>query len=114
MSASSKMISGALPPSSKDNFLRVEEDCFMSSLPTGVLPVKLILRTMGDVHSSSPRAGVFLRDVTKLRTPGGMPALWASSARAFAVRGVSAGLFATTEQPAARAGPIFRVIMACN
>src|ERR1700753_1439426 len=105
-SASSKMMRGALPPSSKESFLSVEEDCFMSSLPTGVLPVKLILRTVGEVQRSSPTAGVFFRDVTTLTTPGGIPARSASSASAFAVNGVSPGDFVTTVQPAANAGPI--------
>ena len=71
------------------------------------LTVLLVVRT-------SPTSGVFFKAVTKLTTPLGIPARCASSARAAAVKGVSPGDFETTVQPAARAGPIFRVIMAAG
>jgi hypothetical protein len=44
-SASSKTMKGALPPSSIDTFFTVSADCRISSLPTSVEPVKVILRT---------------------------------------------------------------------
>ena len=47
-----------------------------------------------------------------LKTPGGMPARSASSARARAESGVSRGGLDTIVQPAASAGPALRVIMA--
>jgi hypothetical protein len=86
----------------------------MSSFPTLVLPVKLIFRTVGDSQSVEPTEGVFAKDVTTLKTPGGIPALWLSSASAFAVRGVSLGDLATIEHPAAMAGPILRVSIAAG
>ena len=113
-SASSKTMNGALPPSSKDSFLRVEEDCFMRSLPTPVEPVKETFLTMGDVVRTSPTSAVFFNALTKLTTPLGIPARCASSAMARDVNGVSPGDLATTVQPAARAGPIFRVIIAAG
>ena len=88
--------------------------CFISSLPTPVLPVKLILRILGSVVNVSPTSGVFFIAVTKLTTPLGIPARRESSASALAVKGVSPGDLATTVQPAARAGPILRVIMAAG
>jgi len=62
----------------------------------------------------SPTSAVLLRAVMILTTPFGIPARSASSARAAAVSGVSPGDFTTTVQPAASAGPIFRVIIAAG
>lgn len=45
MSASSKTIKGAFPPSSIDIFLSVDEDCCIKILPTRVDPVKDTLWT---------------------------------------------------------------------
>ena len=50
--------------------------------------------------------------VTTLRTPGGIPARTASSARARADNGVASAGLTTEVQPAARAGATLRVIMA--
>jgi hypothetical protein len=44
ISASSKTMNGALPPSSRDNFLAVPAHCCISNLPTSVEPVKVSLR----------------------------------------------------------------------
>ena len=86
----------------------------MRILPTPVEPVKEIFLTMGEVVSSSPTSGVFLRALKTFTTPFGKPARWASSASAREVKGVSPGDLQTTVQPAARAGPILRVIMAAG
>jgi hypothetical protein len=40
MSASSKTMNGALPPSSSESFLTVPAHCCISNLPTSVEPVK--------------------------------------------------------------------------
>ena len=54
MSASSKTMKGALPPSSRDTFFTVSALARMSSLPTSVEPVKESLRTRGLPVSSRP------------------------------------------------------------
>ncbi|MCY1238164.1 hypothetical protein D9M72_508890 [compost metagenome] len=56
MSASSKTMKGALPPSSRLTFLIWSEHCRIKSRPTSVEPVKLILRTFGLLQSSRPIA----------------------------------------------------------
>ena len=76
--------------------------------------MKETLRTVDDEVRAEPTSAVLERAVTKLTTPLGMLARWASSARAAAVSGVSPGDLATTVQPAARAGPILRVIIAAG
>lgn len=83
----------------------------MRSLPTLVEPVKDILRTVSEEQSNCPIPGVFSNAVTILMTPGGMPARAARTAKAFAEKGVSPADLRTTVQPAASAGPIFRVTM---
>src|SRR5207248_6711284 len=109
-SASSKTIKVALPPSSRPTFFTVEEHCCIRSLPIAVEPVKVRQRTMGLDVSSSP---ISLADpVTTLKTPAGIPARSASSPRARAESGVSLAGLHTTAQPAARAGPALRVIIA--
>ena len=52
--------------------------------------------------------------VTTLSTPSGRPASLSSAASASAVSGVSSAGLSTTEQPAARAGPILRVAIAAG
>ena len=110
-SASSKTIKGALPPNSKLTFLIVSADCFIRIRPTSVEPVKVILRTVGLVVSSSPMAGASM-PLTMLITPFGMPARSARTARAKAESGVCSAGFNTAAQPAARPGANLRVIMA--
>ena len=68
-SASSKTISGALPPSSSETFLTVPAHFAISCLPTSVEPVKVSLRTVGFVASSSPTTAAV--PGTTLKTPGG-------------------------------------------
>jgi hypothetical protein len=103
-------MNGALPPSSIDTFLTVPAHCCISSLPVRVEPVKLSLRTVGFEVSSPPMATA--SPVTTLKTPAGMPARSARTARARAERGVCGAGFRTTVQPAARAGDTLRVTMA--
>ena len=81
ISASSKMIIGALPPNSRLTFFTVPAALAMICLPIGVEPVKPILRTIGFVASSSPMADALL-PTTMLNTPAGMPARSARTARA--------------------------------
>ena len=69
-SASSKIMNGAFPPSSKESFFNVPEDCLIKTFPTGVYysvqveagntdPVNEILRTLGFSHNSLPISFVF-------------------------------------------------------
>ncbi len=102
---------GALPPSSSATFFTVSADWRISSLPTSVEPVKESLRTIGLAVSSPPTSAAFMV-VTMLSTPFGRPARSASSASASAHRGVSSAGLITIAQPAARAGPALRVIIA--
>ena len=111
-SASSKTMKGALPPSSSETFFTVEAHWAISCLPISVEPVKETLRTMGLVVSSLPMAPE--SPVMTLKTPAGSPACSPSSASASAEKGVALAGLSTTVQPAARAGPALRVIMAAG
>ena len=72
-SASGKTISGAWPPSSRLRRLTWSAERLISSLPTSVEPVKLILRTAG----CSKNASAIGRGspITRLATPGGQPGI---------------------------------------
>src|SRR5712672_2104935 len=107
MSASSKTMNGALPPNSSDNFLTVPAHCCISNLPTSVEPVKVNLRTIGFEVSSPPTS--FDGPVTQEKTPFGTPARSAKAENGVAVAG-----FNTIVQPAAKAGPALRVIIAAG
>ena len=109
-SASLNTMNGALPPSSIDVRLTVAAHCSSSFVPTAVEPVKVSLRTSGLAVSSPPIAWV--SPASTLTTPAGMSALTASSAMASADSGVAEAGLHTTAQPAASAGPTFRVSMA--
>ena len=106
-SASSKIMMGALPPSSIDIRLTVSEHCFIKVFPTGVEPVKENFLTMGLLVISVPMAREFLLGKI-FNKPEGRPARWASSAKASAESGVSCAGFITMAQPAARAGCFWR------
>ncbi|MNT76738.1 hypothetical protein D3C72_2157790 [compost metagenome] len=82
-------------------------------MPTPVEPVNDSLRTMGLSHSSAPtsRLAATLAGIT-LSRPAGIPARSARAARARAENGVCGAGLSTMAQPAARAGPALRVIMA--
>mmetsp|Transcript_1192 Transcript_1192/g.2569 ORF Transcript_1192/g.2569 Transcript_1192/m.2569 type:complete len:275 (-) Transcript_1192:326-1150(-) len=108
-SASSNTMKGALPPSSRLTRLTVCAAPAISILPTAVLPVNPILRTLSLFTSSWPMDAA--SPITRFSTPSGAPALSSSSARATAVRGVSSEGLRTTVQPAASAGATLRVII---
>src|SRR6185437_966377 len=112
-SATSERVEGAFARSSSHGFSGVPRHRGLPFLPTGVEPVKLILRTSGWEVSSVPIAPL-PEPVTMLRTPAGIPARTPSSARASAERGVWIAGLQTIVQPAARAGPTLRVIMAAG
>ena len=111
-SASSKTMNGALPPSSIPTFLTVEAAWRMRILPVSVEPVKVMRRTAGCSVMTLPISDPL--PVTRLRTPGGMPARSARAARASAVKGVSVAGLTTTVQPTESAGPTLRVIIAAG
>jgi len=105
-------MNGALPPNSSDNFLTVPAHCSISNLPTSVEPVKVNLRTVGFEVSSLPTS--FDGPVTQEKTPFGTPARSANSHNAKAENGVAVAGFSTIVQPAAKAGPALRVIIAAG
>src|SRR6266446_2725715 len=101
ISASSKTMNGALPPNSSDIFFIVAAHCSISNL-----------RTVGFEVSSPPIS--FDGPVTQEKTPFGTPARSANSHKANAENGVAVAGFSTIVQPAAKAGPAFRVIIAAG
>ena len=112
MSASSKTMNGALPPSSIEVFLTVAAHCSISNLPISVEPVKVSLRTIGFEVISPPISPA--PPVTQENTPAGTPARSASSHKASAENGVAVAGLSTIVQPAASAGPHLRVIIAAG
>jgi hypothetical protein len=110
ISASSKTMNGALPPSSIEVFLTVAAHCSISNLPTSVEPVKVNLRTVGLRVSSPPIS--FDGRVTQEKTPFGTSARSANSHKAKAENGVAVAGFNTIVQTAAKAGPALRIIIA--
>src|SRR3982751_2135771 len=112
ISASSNTMKGALPPSSIDVFLTVPAHCSISNLPISVEPVKVSLRTMGFEVISPPIS--LAPPVTQEKTPFGTPARSANSHNASAEYGVAVAGFSTIVQPAGKAGPHFRVIIAAG
>src|SRR6266403_1493959 len=112
MSASSKTMKGALPPNSSETFFTVPAHCSINSLPISVEPVKVSLRTIGFDVISPPISAA--GPVTHDRTPFGTPARSASSHSASAENGVAVAGFRTIVQPAAKAGPALRVIIAAG
>jgi hypothetical protein len=110
-SASSKIRNGAFPPSSIETFSTLSADCAISLRPTSVEPVKESLRSRGsEITGSATELDDEL--VMMFRTPPGRPTSSSSCASANAERGVSFAGFQTIVQPAAMAGPIFRVPIA--
>src|ERR1700739_1436927 len=75
-------------------------------------PVKVGLGTVGLLVSSPPIS--FDGPVTQEKTPFGTPARSANSHRAKAENGVAVAGFNTIVQPAAKAGPALRVIIAAG
>jgi hypothetical protein len=87
-SQSPKMMSGLFPPSSRLTFFRLDlaQDSMMVC-PIPVLPVKPSLRTFG--WSAMAWPVTLPLPGSTLMTPGGMPALAASSANLSAVSGLT-------------------------
>jgi hypothetical protein len=112
-SASSKTMKGAWPPSSRERRFMVSADCLIRSLPTSVEPVKESLRTRRSSMIGAVMAEGSMPAITE-RTPFGRPASSKMLAISRAERGVSSDGFMTIVQPAARAGPSLRVIMAAG
>src|SRR6516162_5017334 len=112
ISASSKTMNGALPPSSIEVFFTVAAHCSIKSLPISVEPVKVSFRTVGFDVISPPIS--LAPPVTQEKTPFGTPARSASSHSASAEYGVAEAGFSTIVQPAAKAGPHLRVIIAAG
>ena len=111
MSASSKTMNGALPPSSIDRRSSVSDAWAMSRRPTSVEPVKDILRSRWSAISGlivSPDDDAVMR----LSTPPGSPASSRILASASIESGVCCAGLTTIVQPAAIAGPILRVPIA--
>src|ERR1700760_4213139 len=111
-SASSNTINGALPPNSSASFLIVSVFCLIKGPPTALEPVNVSLRTSGFAVISPPISLVL--PVRTLKTPEGTPARSAKTASANAEKGVDSAGFAIIVQPAASAGPSFRVIIAAG
>ena len=105
MSASSKMMTGALPPSSRWTRFSVSAAFFAISLPVFTSPVSETMPTSGCRTSASPTGSP--SPVMTLNTPGGKRSS-ASSAILSAVSGVSSDGLRTTQLPVASAGPIFQ------
>ena len=106
-SASSKTITGFLPPSSKWTLFKVSDPCRIIAEPVFDSPTKatalISLFFVRATPASSPKP------FTRFQTPWGSPASKAISLSIFAVTGDnSAGLW-TTVHPAARAGATFHV-----
>ena len=76
--------------------------------PTAVEPVKETFRSRGSAIRDEDRARESLV-TTQLTTPSGTPASARIAISAREVSGVFCAGLSTTVQPAARAGPIFRV-----
>lgn len=97
---------------SRLHLFRVPAASLASIFPTPVLPVKLNFFTIGFVANSVAAARSFVGH-TWIIFPG-IPASTASLVSAAHVYGVSLGGLITTEQPAANAGAILRVIIAAG
>ena len=104
ISASSKTMTGDLPPSSSVTFLRLPDAALTISLPTCVEPVNATFDTRGCAPSAAPATSP--SPVTQLITPGGTPASCASSTSRSVDKGASSDGFRTHVQPAASAGAI--------
>ena len=112
-SASANTSSGALPPSSMDVRSRCSPACSTSFCPTGVDPVKETLRSRASASSGATTEEAE-DEVMTLSTPSGSPASCSRRASASSDSGVACAGLTTIVQPAATAGPIFRVPMAAG
>ena len=103
-SASSKIITGDLPPNSRETWAKFSAALRMTWRAVSGPPVKLMRSTSGCLVSVRPQGSPC--PVTTLKTPGGKPT--SSKTRANSSIGAEACSEAlrTTVLPAARAGPI--------
>ena len=101
-STSSSRMAADFPPSSRVHGLSISAARLPISLPTAELPVKEKMSMSGLDVSACP---VSIPPGTIDSTPSGSPASANTSAKAFALSGVSAAGLSTTVQPASSAGP---------
>ena len=101
-STSSSRMAADFPPSSRVHGLSISAARLPISLPTAELPVKEKMSMSGLEVSACP---VSIPPGTIDSTPSGKPASANTSAKAFALSGVSAAGLSTTVQPASSAGP---------
>lgn len=112
-SASSNTRKGQFPPNSRVTFFNPSAQILATSLPMRVLPVKVTFLTSSCRHKASDSGGVLSRLVGKtLNTPGGKPACRARYPNVNTEKGVSGDGLTIMVQPAARAAPALRRIMA--
>ncbi len=105
-STSSNTITGEWPPSSMVTRFIVSAASLTRCLPTGIEPVKEILRISGlAIRCSEISPGM---PKTRLSTPAGKPASAKARAISTAVPGVSSEAFRISEQPAPSAPAILR------
>lgn len=102
MLASSKIMFGDLPPSSKETRFKLLAAACKISLPTEVEPVKAMSRCRA---MAAPAVGP--KPVMMLTTPAGSPASRVSLPKASAGKGVCSAGLRTTVLPHARAGATF-------
>ena len=107
MSASSKTISGPLPPSSAVNGTRLRAAATPIRRPVSGEPVKLTRRTSGCETRAAPASSPI--PWITLKTPLGRPASPARSASREQDSGDHSAGFRITVQPAASAGAVFQV-----
>mmetsp|Transcript_1269 Transcript_1269/g.3773 ORF Transcript_1269/g.3773 Transcript_1269/m.3773 type:complete len:299 (-) Transcript_1269:2263-3159(-) len=111
ISASSKTIKGAFPPSSRDSFFNPAR--LANHFPTLVDPVKLIFFTTSDSVIASPtRSLSFVTIISKASL--GTPASYANSTNFNAHNGVNSLGFKSTEHPLANAAATFLVTIAAG
>ena len=88
-----------LPPSSRQTRLTVRAAASPTLIPAPVEPVNEIMSTSGWGDRASPTT--LPRPMTRLKTPGGVPASSITSARATPEAGEASEGFSTIVQPAA-------------
>ena len=106
-SASSHTITGEWPPSSIVHGFMSAPAIAASCFPTGIEPVKEILRTIGELMRYVETS--LGTPHTTFRHPGGNPASWKSRAIATTALGASSGPLMMIVQPAPSAETILRI-----
>src|SRR3984957_11111434 len=105
------MTAADFPPNSNITGLSSRPQAPATSLPDGVEPVNDTLSTPGLVTSARPTS---VPPGSTLKTPGGSPALSATSASSSASSGVSGDGLSTTVLPAASAGTYLNADSVCG